>query len=357
MDALQEFAHEPFKLELIELKAGINEDEAVEINPDGLTVYDNVCRKTGNRIWGDLCRGPHVPSTGYLASKIKILRVSAAYWRGSERNPSMQRIYATAWDTKENLERYLEAVEEAEKRDHRKLGKHLDLFSFSHLLGPGLPLFHPNGAVVKMQMEEHSKKQHILAGYSFVSTPHITKAQLYELSGHIKWYKDGMYPPMRALEGKEDKDGNTKPDEYYLKPMNCPMHNLIYLSSQRSYRDLPLRFFELGSVYRFEKSGVVHGLTRSRGFTQDDAHIYCTQEQLKTELKNTLEFVLSLLRDYGLEDFYLELSTKDENKFIGEDETWKVATDVLRDVAHDSGLSLRLDEGELHFMVRKFQFR
>ncbi|MGZ4717854.1 MAG: threonine--tRNA ligase, partial [Acidimicrobiales bacterium] len=282
----------------------------------------------------DLCRGPHVPDTGRLGH-FKLMRVAGAYWRGDEKNPMLQRIYGTAWASKKDLAAYLTRLEEAEKRDPRKLGAELDLFSFPEEIGSGLAVFHPKGGIVRRLMEDYSRQRHEQAGYEFVYSPHITKANLFETSGHLDWYADGMFPPMQ-LDGGID---------YYLKPMNCPFHILIYKSGQRSYRDLPLRFFEFGSVYRYEKSGVVHGLTRVRGMTQDDAHIFCTKEQMAEELERTLHFVLDLLRDYGLDDFYLELSTKPEEKSVGSDDEWVEATDTLRTVAESMDLELVLDEG------------
>lgn len=343
--AREELADEPYKLELIGLKGGNSEEhganENVEVGGSELTIYANVDPKTGECVWQDLCRGPHLPSTRLIGDGFAITRSSGAYWRGSEKNPMLQRIYGTAWPSKEELRAYQTRLEEALKRDHRKLGRELDLFSFPDEIGSGLPVFHPNGAIIRMEMEEHSRKRHIRAGYSFVNTPHITKGHLYEVSRHLEWYADGMYPPMRVDEERNADGEVTKPgQDYYLKPMNCPMHNLIYQSRARSYRDLPLRMFEFGTVYRYEKSGVVHGLTRARGFTQDDAHIYCAREEMHTELTNALQFVLSLLADYGLNDFYLELSTRDPEKFVGDIETWDEATEVLRDVATQSGLEL-----------------
>ncbi len=302
-----------------------------------LTIYDNLDAKTGELRWKDLCRGPHVPTTRSIPA-FKLMRSGGAYWRGSEKNPQLQRIYGTAWESREKQDEYLHLLEEAEKRDHRKLGAELDLFSFPDELGSGLPVFHPKGGVIRRVMEDYSRKRHEEAGYSFVNTPHITKEGLYKLSGHLDWYADGMFPPME-LEGAK----------YYLKPMNCPMHNLIFRSRGRSYRELPLRLFEFGTVYRYEKSGVVHGLTRVRGLTQDDAHIYCTREQMRDELKSLLRFVLDLLRDYGLEDFYLELSTKDPVKFVGSDEDWEEATETLREVAESEKLELVLDPGGAAF--------
>jgi len=344
-------AAEPYKLELIGLKgdAGAADGASVEVGLGGLTMYENV-RRDGTVVWQDLCRGPHLPSTRLLGNGFQLTRTAAAYWRGSEKNPQLQRVYGTAWPTKDDLRAYLERVAEAERRDHRRLGTELDLFSFPEEIGSGLPVFHPKGGIVKMEMEEYSRRRHVQAGYSFVSTPHITKAKLFQTSRHLDWYADGMYPPMR-LDAEYHEDGTLKREgqDYYLKPMNCPMHNLVYSSRGRSYRELPLRLFEFGTVYRYEKSGVVHGMTRARGFTQDDAHIYCTREQMRDELSSLLTFVLDLLRDYGLSDFYLELSTRDPEKSVGDDVTWTEATDVLREVATASGLTLVDDPGGAAF--------
>lgn len=342
----QELADQPYKLELIGLKGtDADNDQAaagasVEVGGSELTIYDNV-RKNGEVAWKDLCRGPHVPSTRLLNGVFKLMKVSAAYWRADQTNDSLQRIYGTAWATKDDLKEYVTRMEEAAKRDHRRLGNELDLFSFPEEIGSGLAVFHPKGAMVRMEMENYSRRRHLEEGYSFVYTPHVTKGQLFETSGHLEWYKDGMFPPMRVDEECDDQGNVTKEGfDYYLKPMNCPMHNLIYKSRSRSYRELPLRLFEFGTVYRYEKSGVVHGLTRGRGFTQDDSHIYCTREQMKDELTKLLNFVLDLLKDYGLDDFYLELSTKDPHKFVGTDEIWEEATNTLAEVATASGLEL-----------------
>ncbi|MDO5454311.1 MAG: threonine--tRNA ligase, partial [Corynebacterium sp.] len=305
-----------------------------------LTAYDNVNPRTNEVEWSDLCRGPHIPTTRYIPA-FTLTRSSAAYWRGDQDNAGLQRIYGTAWEDKEKLEEYQTMLAEAEKRDHRRLGTELDLFSFPDEIGSGLPVFHPNGAIVRFEMEEHSRRRHLAAGYSFVNTPHATKADLFEKSGHLGFYKEGMFPPLQ-LDAEYDENGNeTKPgQDYYLKPMNCPMHNLIFDARGRSYRELPLRLFEFGTVYRYEKSGVVHGLTRARGFTQDDAHIYCTEDQLEEELTTVLEFIISLLRDYGLDDFYLELSTRDPKKSVGSEEIWETSTEILQRVATNSGLDL-----------------
>jgi threonyl-tRNA synthetase len=352
-EAETELAMEPYKLRLINADSGatILDADVMEVGGSELTIYDNVNTKTGERCWSDLCRGPHVPDTTYIPTNaIKVMRSSAAYWLGDQSQESMQRLYGTAWPSKDELKQYLDFLAEAEKRDHRKLGTELDLFSFPEEIGSGLAVFHPKGGVVRRVMEDYSRKRHEESGYEFVNTPHITKAALFEKSGHLDWYSEGMYPPMQ-LDTEFHPDGQVKRQgaDYYLKPMNCPMHNLIYSSRGRSYRELPLRLFEFGTVYRYEKSGVVHGMTRARGFTQDDAHIYCTLEQLPQELNSLLDFVLGLLRDYGLTDFYLELSTKNPEKFVGTDEEWERATDILRKSAESQGLELVLDEGGAAF--------
>ena len=351
-EAREELADEPYKIELIADKSSATSEDgsSVEVGGDELTIYDNV-RRNGDVAWKDLCRGPHVPSTKYLGNGFALTRSSAAYWRGSEKNAQLQRIYGTAWPTKDELRAYQERIAEAERRDHRRLGSELDLFSFPDEIGSGLPIFHTKGAAVRMEMEEHSRRQHLAGGYDFVSTPHITKGELFERSGHLAWYKDGMFPPLHVDEVVDEETGEvTKPgQDYYLKPMNCPMHSLVFGSRGRSYRDLPMRLFEFGTVYRYEKSGVVHGLTRARGFTQDDAHIYTTRSQMKDEIREVLEFILQLLRDYGLEDFYLEVSTKDPEKYVGTDEIWDEATATLREVAEESGLELVEDPGGAAF--------
>jgi threonyl-tRNA synthetase len=339
-EARGELSEEPYKLELIGLKgsaADAAEGASAEVGAGELTIYDNVNRK-GEVAWKDLCRGPHLPTTKRIPA-FKLTRSAAAYWRGNEKNKQLQRIYGTAWETKEALEEHLHRIEEAERRDHRKLGRELDLFSFPDEIGSGLAVFHPRGGVLRKEMEDYSRARHERAGYEFVYSPHITKAQLFEVSGHLDWYADGMYPPMKL-----DND-----IDYYLKPMNCPMHNLIFRARGRSYRELPLRLFEFGTVYRHEKSGVVHGMTRARGFTQDDAHIYCTREQMKDELASLLGFVLELLRDYGLDDFFLELSDKNEEKYVGDDASWEEATRTLEEVATASGLDLVPDPGGAAF--------
>ncbi len=350
-EARAELKHEPYKLELIGLKGGNVDSDVMEVGGAELTIYDNVDGRTGNVVWGDLCRGPHVPNTRFInANAFKLMRSAAAYWRGSEKNPMLQRVYGTAWASKDDLKHYLTMLEEAERRDHRRLGAELDLFSFPDELGSGLAVFHPKGGIIRRTMEDYSRVRHEDAGYEFVYTPHITKSNLFEASGHLGFYKDAMFPPMR-LDEERDADGNIKRQgvDYYLKPMNCPYHNLIFRSRGRSYRELPLRLFEFGSVYRYEKSGVVHGLTRVRGMTQDDAHIYCTRDQMQGELKNLLGFVLDLLRDYGLDDFYLELSTRNDEKFVGSDEDWAQATAALEEAALSSGLDLVPDPGGAAF--------
>jgi threonyl-tRNA synthetase len=337
-EARAELADEPYKLELIDLKGGVNNADGadVEVGGDQLTIYDNL-HPDGSLAWKDLCRGPHLPTTRHIPA-FRLMRSAGAYWRGSEQNPQLQRIYGTAWESRDALKGYLSFLEEAEKRDHRKIGAELDLFSFPEEIGSGLAVFHPKGGVIRRVMEDYSRRRHDEAGYSFVNSPHITKEDLFQTSGHLQWFADGMFPPME-LEGTR----------YYLKPMNCPFHILIYRSRGRSYRELPLRLFEFGTVYRYEKSGVVHGLTRVRGLTMDDAHIFCTKEQMGHELKSLLTFVLDLLRDYGLTDFYLELSTKDPDKFIGTDQDWEVATELLRQAAAESGLELVPDPGGAAF--------
>ncbi|NUT50508.1 MAG: threonine--tRNA ligase [Saccharothrix sp.] len=344
-----ELAAEPFKLELVDLKSDVDSSEVMEVGGGELTIYDNLDPRSGERVWGDLCRGPHVPTTKHIPA-FKLTRVAAAYWRGNEKNPQLQRIYGTAWESPEALDRHLELLAEAERRDHRKLGVELDLFSFPDEIGSGLAVFHPRGGIIRKAMEDYSRARHAEEGYEFVYSPHITKGNLFETSGHLDWYKDGMYPAMH-LDAEYDEDGKLrKPgQDYYLKPMNCPFHDLIFKSRGRSYRELPLRMFEFGSVYRYEKSGVIHGLTRVRGMTQDDAHIFCTPDQVQEELKSLLSFVLGLLRDYGLDDFYLELSTRDDEKYVGSDEVWETATEALRVAAESSGLELVPDPGGAAF--------
>jgi threonyl-tRNA synthetase len=342
--AIDELQDEPYKIELIGLKGSGNAESAaeganVEVGAGELTIYDNV-RRNGEVAWSDLCRGPHLPTTKRIPA-FKLMRSAAAYWRGDENNKQLQRIYGTAWESKEALEEHLHRIEEAERRDHRRLGRDLDLFSFPDEIGSGMVVFHPKGGVIKRVMEDYVRQRHIEEGFSYVGTPHISKEGLFHTSGHLPYYADTMFPPMQ-MEGSD----------YYLKAMNCPMHNLIFRSRGRSYRELPLRLFEFGSVYRFEKSGVVHGLTRVRGMTQDDSHSYCTPEQAPDEIKHLLNFVLSLLKDFGLDDYYLELSTRDDSrpdKFVGTDEDWQVATKVLEDVARDTGLEMVADPGGAAF--------
>ena len=347
-DALIELVKEPYKCELIGIKGGSSDESSVEVGGAELTIYDNLGRD-GQPVWSDLCRGPHLPSTKHIPA-FKLMRSAGAYWRGSEKNPMLQRIYGTAWPSVDALNAYLELLLEAEKRDHRRLGAELDLFSFPEEIGSGLAVFHPKGGIIRRAMEDYSRIRHEDEGYEFVYSPHITKSALFETSGHLDWYSDGMYPPM-IMDEELHADGTIKRpgQKYYMKPMNCPFHNLIYKSRQRSYRELPLRLFEFGTVYRYEKSGVLHGITRARGFTQDDAHIYCTPEQMPGELDSLLTFVLNLLRDYGLNDFYLELSTRNPEKSVGEDAEWVAATEALRQAATLQGLDLVLDEGGAAF--------
>jgi threonyl-tRNA synthetase len=347
-DALKELAHEPYKCELIGIKGGSTDEASVEVGGTELTIYDNLGRD-GKPVWSDLCRGPHLPSTKHVPA-FKLMRSAAAYWRGSEKNPMLQRIYGTAWPSQAELDAYLELLAEAEKRDHRRLGQELDLFSFPEEIGSGLAVFHPKGGIIRRAMEDYSRKRHEEEEYEFVYSPHLTKAALFQKSGHLDWYSEGMYPPM-IMDEELHADGTIKRagQQYYMKPMNCPFHNLIFQSRQRSYRELPLRLFEFGTVYRYEKSGVLHGITRARGFTQDDAHIYCTKEQMAGELDSLLTFVLNLLRDYGLQDFYLELSTRNPEKSVGEASDWNEATEALRKAALAQGLELVLDEGGAAF--------
>ena len=359
--AQAELASEPYKLELIGLKGGAEsgkDGESVEVGAGELTIYDNVDRD-GNVVWKDLCRGPHVPNTGALGH-YKLMRVAAAYWRGSEKNPQLQRIYGTAWPSKAELREYLERLEEAAKRDHRKLGKELDLFSFPEEIGSGLSVWHPRGGVVRGEMEQHARRRHIAAGYTYVYTPHIAKEDLFLTSNHLVTYKDGMFPPI-VMDEERDADGTIvkQGHDYYLKPMNCPMHILIYKERARSYRDLPLRFAENGTVYRNELSGALHGLTRVRGFTQDDSHLFVTPDQLESETSKVLEFVISMLRDFGLDDFELELSMRDDEKekWIGSDEFWESSTNALRNVANASGLKLTEVPGEAAFYGPKIDLK
>ena len=349
-----ELASEPYKLELIGLKSGSADvgEASVEVGSGELTIYDNFDAKEGVVVWKDLCRGPHLPNTRMIGNGFALTRVAAAYWRGNEANKQLQRIYGTAWPTKDELKAHQLQLEEAAKRDHRRLGAELDLFSFPEEIGSGLAVFHPRGGIIRKVMEDYSRQRHEESGYEFVYSPHVTKANLFETSGHLEWYAEGMFPPLK-LDEELDEDGNVKrqAQDYYLKPMNCPFHCLIYKSQARSYRDLPLRMFEFGTVYRYEKSGVLHGITRARGFTQDDAHLYVARESIEVELTNVLNFVLELLRDYGLTDFYLELSTKEEGnpKFVGDDEIWIEATQTLERVATNSGLQLVPDPGGAAF--------
>ena len=356
-EARTELADEPYKLELIGLKGhpssgqgGTDDNESVEVGGTELTIYDNVDPNTGQTVWKDLCRGPHLPNTRMIGNAYALTRTAAAYWRGSEKNKQLQRIYGTAWPTRDELRAHQFQLEEAAKRDHRKLGAELDLFSFPEEIGSGLAVFHPKGGIIRQEMENYSRRRHLDAGYDFVYSPHITKSNLFETSGHLDWYAESMFPPMH-LDEEHDEAGNITRQgvDYYLKPMNCPFHILIYRSSGRSYRDLPMRLFEFGTVYRYEKSGVVHGLTRVRGMTQDDAHIFTTRENMREELGTLLTFVIDLLRDYGLADFYLELSTKDPEKYVGEDAAWEEATETLREVAAASGLDLVPDPGGAAF--------
>jgi threonyl-tRNA synthetase len=351
-DASVELANEPYKLELINLKSADLGEGSVEVGSGDLTIYDNVDPQTGNVVWKDLCRGPHLPNTRIIGNGFALTRVASAYWRGNENNKQLQRVYGTAWPSKEELREHQERLEEAAKRDHRKLGVELDLFSFPEEIGSGLAVFHPRGGVMRRVMEDYSRTRHEQAGYDFVYSPHISKSNLFEISGHLQTYADGMFPPIR-MDEELAEDGTVKKvgQDYYLKPMNCPFHILIYRSQPRSYRDLPLRMFEFGTVYRNEKSGVLHGLTRVRGLTMDDAHLFVTQEDMKQELTNVLQFILGLLKDYGLSDFYLELSTREEGnpKFVGSSEIWDTATETLAQVAAESGLELVPDPGGAAF--------
>ena len=356
-EARAELANEPYKLELIGLKghptegAGSHDDgESVEVGGAELTIYDNVDPRTGETVWKDLCRGPHLPNTRMIGNGYALSRVAAAYWRGSEKNKQLQRVYGTAWATKDELRAYQARMEEALKRDHRKLGAELDLFSFPDEIGSGLAVFHPRGGIIRHEIEKYMQERLLAADYELVNSPHITKGSLFETSGHLQWYKDGMFPAMH-LDQETDADGHVtrQGQDYYLKPMNCPFHNLIFRARGRSYRELPLRLAEFGTVYRYEKSGTLSGLTRVRGLTQDDAHVYVTPEQVRGEVASQLEFVLETLRGYGLDDFYLELSTKDPEKFVGDDAAWEEATETLRQVAIESGLELVDDPGGAAF--------
>ncbi|NBS61093.1 MAG: threonine--tRNA ligase [Microbacteriaceae bacterium] len=352
--ATTELANEPYKLELIGLKSGTQDvgEASAEVGAGELTIYDNYDVKAEQVVWKDLCRGPHLPNTRMIGNGYALTRVAAAYWRGNENNKQLQRIYGTAWPSKDELRAHQAQMEEAAKRDHRRIGAELDLFSFPEEIGSGLAVFHPKGGIIRKVMEDYSRARHEQSGYEFVYSPHVTKSNLFETSGHLEWYAEGMFPPLK-LDEELDEEGNVKrqAQDYYLKPMNCPFHCLIYKSQARSYRDLPLRMFEFGTVYRYEKSGVLHGITRARGFTQDDAHLYVARESIGVELTNVLNFVLDLLRDYGLTDFYLELSTKEEGnpKFVGSNEIWEEATATLSQVATDSGLELVPDPGGAAF--------
>jgi threonyl-tRNA synthetase len=352
--ARAELAKEPYKLELIGLKGNADAvgEGSAEVGAGELTIYDNIDPQSGETIWKDLCRGPHLPNTRMIGNAYALVRSAAAYWRGNEANKQLQRIYGTAWPTKDELRAHQERLEEAARRDHRRIGAELDLFSFPEEIGSGLAVFHPKGGIIRRVMEDYSRKRHEENGYDFVYSPHITKSNLFEISGHLGWYADGMFPPMK-LDEEVDENGVVRKQgqDYYLKPMNCPFHILIYKSQTRSYRDLPLRMFEFGTVYRYEKSGVVHGLTRVRGLTQDDAHLFVTQENMEQELTDVIGFVLGLLRDYGLTDFYLELSTREEGnpKFVGSDEVWERATGTLARVAEATGLELVPDPGGAAF--------
>jgi threonyl-tRNA synthetase len=352
-EAVGQLADEPYKLELVSLKGSSDLAEgSAEVGAGELTIYHNTDPQSGETVWKDLCRGPHLPNTRMIGNGFALTRLAAAYWRGNENNKQLQRIYGTAWPTKDELKAHLERLEEAAKRDHRRLGQELDLFSFPEEIGSGLAVFHPKGGTIRRVMEDYSRARHEQAGYEFVYSPHITKSNLFETSGHLAWYAEGMFPPMKLDEEVDDQGVVRKQgQDYYLKPMNCPFHILIFKSQARSYRDLPLRMFEFGSVYRYEKSGVVHGLTRVRGMTQDDAHLFVTLEDMESELTSVLNFVLDLLRDYGLTDFYLELSTRDPDneKFVGNDELWEKATSTLSKVATDSGLDLVPDPGGAAF--------
>jgi threonyl-tRNA synthetase len=333
-DAKELFADQPYKVEIIERveSAEADNDDAAEVGAGGVI---SAYRNTDSFV--DMCVGPHVPSTGKLGF-FKLQRVSGAYWRGNEKGPMLQRIYGTAWESKQALADHLHQLEEAAKRDHRKLATELDLLSFPHELGGGLAVWHPKGAIVRKLMEDYSRTRHEHGGYEFVYTPHLANGKLFETSGHLQWYADGMYPPM-------EMDNGT----YYMKPMNCPMHCLIFRSRQRSYRELPLRLFELGNVYRYERAGTLHGLMRIRGFTQDDSHIYCTKEQMAVEVAGLLDFVLSVLRAFGFEDFTFNLSTKDPEKYIGDDEIWDEATEALRQALDSHGLDYAVKDGDAAF--------
>ncbi len=362
-EARSELADEPFKLELIGLKGGSKEaaeGASVEVGAGELTIYDNVDPKTGEVIWKDLCRGPHLPNTKLIGNGWDIVRLAGAYWRGDEKNPQLQRIYGTAWPTKDELRSYQDRLAEAARRDHRKLGRELDLFSFPEEIGSGLSVWHPKGGVVRGEMEQHARRRHIEGGYTYVYTPHISKSDLFQASGHLSTYGDSMWPAIHMDEERDDDGAITKQgSDYFLKPMNCPMHILIYKERARSYRDLPLRFAENGTVYRNELSGALHGLTRVRGFTQDDSHLFVTPDQLEGEVTKVLEFIISMLRDFGLDDFELELSMRDDekSKWIGSDEFWADSTNALRNVAVASGLKLTEVPGEAAFYGPKIDLK
>ncbi|MET0161551.1 MAG: threonine--tRNA ligase [Microbacteriaceae bacterium] len=359
-EARAELAGEPYKLELIGLKGGGKDGESVEVGGGELTIYDNIDPRTGETVWKDLCRGPHLPSTRLIGNGFALTRIAAAYWRGSEQNPQLQRVYGTAWPSKDELRAHQERLEEAAKRDHRRLGKELDLFSFPEEIGSGLSVWHPKGGIIRHEMEAHARKRHLAEGYNVVYTPHLAKADLFSISGHLQTYADGIWPPIRMDEETDDEGNVVKQGaDYYLKPMNCPMHILIYKERARSYRDLPLRMSENGTVYRNELSGALHGLTRVRGFTQDDAHLFVAPEQLEEEVTKVIEFVLSMLRDFGLSDFELELSMRDDekSKWIGSDEFWESSTDALRKVAVASGLKLTEVAGEAAFYGPKIDLK
>jgi threonyl-tRNA synthetase len=361
-EARVELADEPFKLELIGLKgpgADKTEGASVEVGAGELTIYDNVDR-AGQTVWKDLCRGPHLPNTRMIGNGWALQRIAGAYWRGSEKNPQLQRIYGTAWPTKDELRAYQQRLEEAAKRDHRKLGKELDLFSFPDEIGSGFSVWHPKGGIIRQEMEQHALQRHREGGYTYVYTPHITKKDLFVKSNHLVTYKEGMFPPIHLDEERDEHGEVVKHGtDYYLKPMNCPMHILIYKERARSYRDLPMRLYENGTVYRYELSGALHGLTRVRGFTQDDSHLFVTPEQLEGEAEKVLDFVLTMLRDFGLTEFELELSMRDDekDKWIGDEEHWEMATDALRRVAQASGLKLTEVEGEAAFYGPKIDLK
>lgn len=361
-EAKARMSDEPYKLELLGVRNEAEqaaEGAAMEVGGDTITLYHNVDRR-GERVWSDLCRGPHLPHTKLIANAYSVMRAAGAYWRGKETNPQLQRLYGTAWPSKDDLKAYKERLAEAERRDHRRLGKELDLFSFPEDIGSGLSVWHPNGGILRGEMEQHARRRHLAAGYSYVYTPHITKRDLFERSGHIPTYEEDIWPPIKMDEERDEAGNVTKQgQEYFLKPMNCPMHILIYKERGRSYRDLPMKLAENGTVYRNERSGALHGLTRVRGFTQDDAHLFVTADQLEDEIQGVVEFVISLLRDFGLENFELELSMKDEekSKWIGSEEHWEAATNALRNVGRNSGLKLTEIPGEAAFYGPKIDLK